>query len=129
RWTLANIHRELGWIHRLRGRRVDAVRSFSLASDIDSKLPESYSLRYCELPRDRALLMPLTGRGVADESLTPDELAERQTLAVEAMKALKKAVETGFRNTAFLSRCRDFDPLRSREDFRSLVASLVGEAH
>jgi serine/threonine-protein kinase len=129
RWTLAYIHRELGWIHRLRGRREDAVRSFSLASDIDSKLPESYSLRYCELPRDRALLMPLMGRGVADESLTPDELFERQTLADEAMKALKKAVETGFRNTAFLSRCRDFDPLRTREDFRSLVASLVGEAH
>ena len=123
RWTLANVHRELGWLHRLRGQPEEALRSFTRARDIDAKLPESYADRYCELAKDWALLIPLTGWGKPDESLAPAELAERQRQADEAMRRWTM-VAGGFRNADYLARCPDLDPLRSGVDFRSLIESV-----
>ena len=84
--------------------------------------------RYCELAKDWALLIPLTGWGKPDESLAPAELAERQRLADEAMTALRRTVAGGFRNADYLARCPDLEPLRSRVDFRSLIESVEAKA-
>ena len=43
-----------------------------------------------------------------------------------AMEALEKAVENGFRNTELLASDTDLDPLRKRDDFKTLLGSLIG---
>jgi tetratricopeptide (TPR) repeat protein len=124
RWTLANIHREIGWIHRQRGEPEEARGAFNRALAIDEKLPRSYADRYCELARDYALCIPLAGGAKAEGQWTPDERAERSRLADAAMAALKRAVEGGFLNADRIENDPDLEPLRPREDFRSLLESI-----
>jgi tetratricopeptide (TPR) repeat protein len=44
----------------------------------------------------------------------------------DAMEALEKAVEKGFRNTELLATDTDLDPLRKRDDFKTLLSSQMG---
>ena len=43
-----------------------------------------------------------------------------------AMKLLRTAVSKGYKNVAHMAKDTDVDPLRQRDDFRTLVAELEG---
>jgi serine/threonine-protein kinase len=73
----------------------------------------------CELAR----CVPLVGRGNPD--LTPQEQAQRDQYANQALEALRQALVAGFRNLEQLQQDVDLDPLRSRDDFKKLLAGLA----
>jgi serine/threonine-protein kinase len=127
RWTLANIHRELGWIARQRDEPEEARRAFATARALDEALPPSYADRYCELARDWALERAMAGPGREDTAIDDAGRAARQRLEEQAMAALRRAVEGGFRNREHLEREPDLESLHSREDFRALVASIADQ--
>jgi hypothetical protein len=52
------------------------------------------------------------------------DASHKQSLADEAMVTLRAAVAAGYSNGARMSRDHDLVPLRSRDDFRRLVAEL-----
>lgn len=45
-----------------------------------------------------------------------------------AMKLLRNAVSTGYRDEAHMKKDTDLDPLRGRQDFQKLIAELQGKA-
>jgi hypothetical protein len=59
------------------------------------------------------------------EPLTSDERADQEAHANRAMAALRRAVDAGWRDAARLAKEPDLDPLRSRDDFRELLLSLL----
>jgi serine/threonine-protein kinase len=124
RWTLANVLRELGWIHRQSGEPEEARRIFERTRSLDEALPPSYADKFCELARDRALLIPLIGWKKSESELNSAERTERDELADAALEALQRAVQGGFRNRDHLEREPDLEAIRTREDFRKLVSSL-----
>ena len=50
-----------------------------------------------------------------------------QTYADRAMALLRQAAERGFKDAAHMKQDTDLDPLRTREDFKELIAELQGE--
>jgi serine/threonine protein kinase len=72
----------------------------------------------CDLLRCYALVKP-TG-----PDFTAAQLGERRSYADEAMTTLKTAVAEGWANATLTARDPDLAPLRSRDDFRRLVAGL-----
>jgi tetratricopeptide (TPR) repeat protein len=58
-------------------------------------------------------------------SPTPTELAGRESQADQAMAALRRAVDTGWRDATRLAQEHDLDPLRSRDDFAELFLSVL----
>jgi tetratricopeptide (TPR) repeat protein len=62
-----------------------------------------------------------------DEKVPPtsDERADQEAHANRAMAALRRAVDAGWRDAARMAKEPDLDPLRSRDDFRELLLSLL----
>jgi predicted Zn-dependent protease len=57
------------------------------------------------------------------------KIADRkQAHADRAMELLRKAVQAGWKDGAHMARDSDLDPLRDREDFKSLLAELGPKA-
>lgn len=50
--------------------------------------------------------------------------AKKQEYANQAMKLLQKSVDSGWTNPHYITKEPDFDPIRDREDYKKLVASL-----
>jgi hypothetical protein len=63
----------------------------------------------------------------AEPNLAPARRALAARHLDDAMSALRRAVETGYRNPKFLTQDPDLAPLRSRPDFKRLVMDLVFE--
>jgi serine/threonine protein kinase len=122
--ALAYIYRELGWIDRVQNRPAGALAWFGRARAIDDKHAEAWPGVAYDLACDWAICIPLVGWGKEDMALTEAERAERRRMGDEAMQALRRAVQGGWRNLDHLSKDEDMDPLRSREDFRKLVEEL-----
>jgi eukaryotic-like serine/threonine-protein kinase len=59
------------------------------------------------------------------QPLLPEEKAERESHAERSITALRRAVASGFVPPSWVSRDRDLDPLRSRDDFRALLMDLT----
>jgi tetratricopeptide (TPR) repeat protein len=53
------------------------------------------------------------------------EASGKKELAGEAVHALREAVRAGWKDAQKIGRDRDWDPLRSREDFRHLLAEML----
>ena len=49
---------------------------------------------------------------------------KKQEYADRAMELLQKAVQAGYKDAAHMKKDTDLDPLRDREDFKKLLASL-----
>jgi hypothetical protein len=60
---------------------------------------------------------------LATRAANPSPLADRY--GSRAVELLRKAINAGYRDTEHMKRDKDLDSLRSREDFRKLVAELV----
>ncbi len=71
---------------------------------------------------DLALTAAVVGKGKAD--LTPEENAERDGYAEEAVAVLRQAVAVGFRDGDRLQKDPNLAVLRGRGDFQELLAGL-----
>jgi serine/threonine-protein kinase len=78
--------------------------------------------RLADLASARALCSTLIGEG--RPTLTEAETAERRRLEDLAMEALRDAVAKGFKDAARIKKDTDLTPLRQRDDFKKLLASL-----
>ena len=57
--------------------------------------------------------------------LGPEERAERDSHANQAMDALRIVLAAGFATVAWISQDPDLELLRSRDDFRTLIMDLA----
>jgi hypothetical protein len=69
--------------------------------------------------RDLAKCIPLVGKDQG--SLTPEEEAERNAYAEQAVQLLQQAIAKGFKDLSRLSKDTALAPLRDREDFQKLL--------
>jgi eukaryotic-like serine/threonine-protein kinase len=72
-----------------------------------------------------SLVAEAVGKGKAE--LSAEERTERERYAGQAMQVLREAVALGYEDAKNLKEHPEFAPLRSRDDFRKLVARLESE--
>lgn len=54
----------------------------------------------------------------------PPTAAERESLASQALDALRRSLAAGMKDFALIDRDHDLDPLRERPDFQKLLAAV-----
>ena len=54
----------------------------------------------------------------------PDQAEKSQTFLVKAVATLRKAIDDGFKDYVYVESEPDLDPLRSRDDFKGLLAKI-----
>jgi tetratricopeptide (TPR) repeat protein len=110
-------------------RRDEALTAFRKAIAhqrlLAAEAPQAARYRY-NLACDLALCATLVGKSQGE--LTAQEQAERSRYADQSLEALRQAVAAGFRDVERLNKNRHFDPLRSRDDFKKLLADLTEKA-
>ncbi|HEY2158873.1 MAG TPA: tetratricopeptide repeat protein, partial [Isosphaeraceae bacterium] len=105
----ASAYRSLGRAEAANGHRPEAAAAFSRAVDVEAESAEKYpGVRY-NLACSLALLIPVS---------EPDR---REALAARAIEALRRSFADGYANGPLLTTDTDLDPLRDRDDFRSLL--------
>ena len=119
---LAMSHSYVGLARQRAGRPAEAAAEFRRAVAIMERLsslqPDGYNLY--NLACFRSLLS-----GIAAEpgsGLTADEVSR---LGEQAVLALRRAVDAGFRDVGFMRRDTDLDALRRRPDFQMLLLDLA----
>jgi serine/threonine-protein kinase len=117
---LAAAHKGLGLWHSRAGRRPEAAAAFRRAAELAEAIAATgrrdvlYGLAGC-----RALLARALGPD-GPAPITADARAE----ADRAMAALRRAVDSGFRNARMIRSDADLGPLRPRADFQLLLRDL-----
>jgi serine/threonine protein kinase/WD40 repeat protein/Flp pilus assembly protein TadD len=127
RADLCRAYLALGNYQKRLGDAAEGSRSFRLARDVLEQTPRETPDQLFELATVYAVLAtPLA------ESLEPSEedAGELKRNADLAMETLKKAVEAGYQKASVLGTNHDLDPLRDRDDFQTLLATVqkVAEA-
>jgi WD40 repeat protein/Tfp pilus assembly protein PilF len=116
RETLARTYRELAGLEFRAGQ---AARAGATLVQLRKLWPGDRAHLYATA-QQIALGIPLVGQD--PQKLTSEEQAQCRRLADQAMATLEEAVRAGFRDAAALQKDAEFDPLRSRDDFRALLA-------
>jgi hypothetical protein len=106
------------------GKRQDARRSLHELRTFLERLPQPNGEDLYSLACVRAQMSRLAGSG--QTPLTAPEQAERRQYLDQAMDALRNAIAAGYRDLAELKADTSLDPLRDRNDFHKLVATLEG---
>lgn len=127
RADLYRAHLYLGKYHQKLGNAAEGIRCFRLARELLEQTPRETPDQLFELAMlYAALASPPT------ESLEPseDDMGERKRNADLAMETLQKAVDAGYQNASVLGTNQDLKPLRERDDFQALLATVqkVAEA-
>ncbi|HEY2156805.1 MAG TPA: hypothetical protein VGH33_14335, partial [Isosphaeraceae bacterium] len=105
----AAAYRSLGRAEAAVGHRAEAAAAFSRAIEVEAETAEKYpSVRY-NLACSLALLIPVS---------EPDR---REAMAARAIATLRRSFADGYANGPLLATDTDLDPLRDRDDFRSLL--------
>ena len=115
-------YEKLGEVTLQLGRTKEAIDLYQKAQAIYERLAEGDSTN-ANAQRDLLAGYYHLTRGFARLSASADKDA-REKDAQQAMDFLRKAVAKGYGNVAHLKEDKDLDSLRSREDFRKLVAEL-----
>jgi serine/threonine-protein kinase len=119
---LAMSHSYIGLVRRRAGRPAEAAAEFRRAVAIMERLstlqPDGFNLY--NLACFRALLS-----GIAAEPGAGLTSGEVSSLGQQAVLALRKAVDAGFRNVGFMRRDTDLDALRGRPDFQMLLLDVA----
>jgi serine/threonine-protein kinase len=119
---LATNHSYVGQARQRRGRPDEAAAEFRQAVAIMEGLcnlqPDGYNLY--NLACFRSLLSGIGSR--PGSSLSASEAG---SLGEQAVDALRRAVDAGLQDLAFMRKDPDLDPLRSRPDFRMLMMDLA----
>jgi serine/threonine-protein kinase len=118
RWLMNGQYLNLSMVERTAGRPNDAVAA--TLDRLNACAPDADEFYRGALEFGAAL--PLYGRGKAE--LSPEEQAGRDRCAGLAVAALRQAAAKGFRDLDRVRKDRELDSLRSRDDFRAIVADL-----
>ncbi|AMV40135.1 hypothetical protein [Planctomyces sp. SH-PL62] len=118
------------------GRFAEALKAFQSAADLlegrkDRAAADSYALA-CNLSLGLTLIgVKEGGRPIEDAddpSLTPTDRLRRDVYARRAVSALRQAVAGGYDRYEVYRQDPALDPLRSREDFKKLLADLAAKS-
>jgi serine/threonine-protein kinase len=105
------------------GRPAEAAMTADKLRDLDPKNPENlYQAARCYTLCLVAALHQKPERA----SIAEKELPERYATA--AMQSLRKAIQHGYKDVAQVKLNKDLDPLRSRDDFKEILAGLESKA-
>jgi serine/threonine-protein kinase len=118
---LANCCLGLGSAQRDAGRPAEAEQALTRAEQALEKLTAANDLY--KLACARALRASLVGGGKAD--LTPAEKERRDQFAAQAVQALRRAVQAGYKDLQHLKTDSDLDALRKSPDFQKFFADLA----
>jgi tetratricopeptide (TPR) repeat protein len=99
----------------------DAVRTAETCRDLGWDAPGDAYDAACGL----SLCVPIVAKHDKLDDKQRKEAA--QFYADAAMKLLRVAVSTGYKDVALMKKDSDLDPLRRREDFQKLIAELEGK--
>ena len=114
--SLANALRGFGRAETAAGRPAEARAAFEHASQIDLSLAGTYPATRYNLGCSLALMIPVS---------EPDQ---RESLAIQAMEALRQAITAGYANVENIKKDSDLDALHSRADFQSLLTGIQAKA-
>jgi serine/threonine protein kinase/predicted Zn-dependent protease len=114
---LAATHLGLGALAIATGKSNEGLQALQKATEILEKMPRPGVLD----------LYTLAGVYAQRSACPVQEQAERRRFADKAMAALRKAVGAGYHYKAVLKRDHNLEPLRSRQDFQTLLAELPNE--
>jgi serine/threonine-protein kinase len=120
RACLSDRYGALARVQRKMGRPAEAVATALERRKLWPHNPKELYRVACELAR----AIPLAADGPSQVS-TADR-ADRKAIADQAMTVLQQAIREGFTDLSKLQKDPDLDPLRSRDDFKSL---LLASAH
>jgi tetratricopeptide (TPR) repeat protein len=126
RRDLGYCHFEIGRLHEVAGRGTQASASWQKALTIFEALAESNALDPYNLACAQAICASLVGAGKA--TLSPAEETRRARYAERAVATLSKAADGGLQSLSMVASDPDFDAIRSRDDFQSLVAGLKAKS-
>ncbi len=118
--TLAGTYCYLGQVLREAGNEPEA-------SDVSRKalaLFERIDKEGLATPYDIACIRSLSSDLVRSTGKDPAAAERSRRLADQAMEALRQAVNGGYRDLAWISIDPDLGPLRSREDYKALIAQI-----
>jgi hypothetical protein len=111
---------KVGLAERDAGRWAEAATALREGISIQDRKPPSGPVRRYDLACNHALLSDLAGR--PGSGVSP---AEGRIEADRAMRWLRDAVASGFRDQAHMRTDTDLDPLRRRPDFQRLMLDLA----
>jgi len=112
RSTLANALASRGRAAQASGAREEARQSFTRAAELSATMAAQFSSQRYSQACYVAMLIPVSPPAVRD------------SLGLEAISALRLAIEAGYGNRETVTKDSDLDPLRDRADFRELMASI-----
>jgi serine/threonine protein kinase/tetratricopeptide (TPR) repeat protein len=125
RW-LSNHYMNLGKSLRALGRKEEALALSRTRFELLKQSPSEQrdeAIHYhvaCEM----AQTVPLIGRGKPEAELTAVERAERQKYSDLAVEEFRLALADGFLDLPLFLEDEDLNPIRSRDDFKKLLAEL-----
>jgi tetratricopeptide (TPR) repeat protein len=128
---LSTTHQLLGRLLAQSGKNAEALASFRRAVDLLEGRSDLDATNLYNLASTLSLALALVGAKDGapppedDEKLTPADKLRRRLYAQRAIEVLRLAVDKGFRRLDVLRSDPALDPLRSREDFRKLLADLA----
>ena len=128
RLGLAQSYNLIGRSLKENGQTVAALQSFRHAVDLYESLPQIDPQNSFNLACNLALCIPVIGTidGSPNSNGSPQELSKtegrrRKVYADRAIEALQSSADGGFLDSEMLEANPDFNALRSRPDFRSLM--------
>jgi WD40 repeat protein/serine/threonine protein kinase len=104
-------------------RPVEALAAFREARTVLESLHNPAALDLYNLACDYAQLSVLL-----QHAATPPTAAERESLASQAVDALRRSLAAGIKDFAWIDRDHDLDPLRERPDFQKLLAEVRAQS-
>jgi tetratricopeptide (TPR) repeat protein len=128
---LSTTHQLLGRLLAQSGKNAEALASFRRAVDLLEGRADLDATNLYNLASALSLSLALVGAKDGapppedDEKLAPADKLRRRLYAQRAVEVLRQAVDKGFQRIDVLRSDPALDPLRSREDFRKLLADLA----
>jgi len=118
--TLANTYCYLGQVLRQAGNEPEASNVSRKALALFERIDKEGLAK----PYDIACIRSLSSDIVKSTGKDPAAVERSRRLADQAMEALRQAVDGGYRDLAWISIDPDLDPLRSRDDYKALIAEI-----
>jgi tetratricopeptide (TPR) repeat protein len=112
---LSSHYHNLARVRRAVGRAAEAVDAALERRKLQPGDPDELYSVACDL----ALCIPLANRGQGERAVAAD--AERRNYINLALETLRQAIRAGYKDRARMSSDLALEPLRSNEEFRSLV--------
>ncbi len=122
--TLASTYCYLGQVLREAGKEPEA-------SDVSRKALawfERIDKEGLAKPYDIACIRSLSSDLVKSTEKDPAALERSRRLADQAMESLRQAVNGGYRDLAWIEFDPDLGPLRSRDDYKALIAEIKAKS-